>query len=403
MTTYSHSRLETYENCQFKYKLQYIDRVRRDSAGIEAFLGSCFHAVYERHYNDLRLCKTNTLPDLLDLFGEIWERDFHDGITVTRRGYTPENYFDLGRRCVTNYFNRYQPFDQAVTLATELKVGFSLDGDGRYQVSGFIDRLDQRSDGAYEVHDYKTSIKPPDEAKLRASRQLGFYHIAVAEKFSDAERVELVWHYPAIDKEYRIVMDDGHLQSLKAQAIQLIEEIEAAEKFEPKETALCGWCVYPDLCPAHKHLHKVEQLPENEYLNEEGVALVNRYAELKDQEKELKAEMEMVKEALIAYALREEVDVIFGSSKKARVKMDEKVSYPGTGTDERTELEELLESAGRLEEVSSLDLRKLAKAVQGDGWEEALVREVKGFGRVEAGGEVRLAKLKHEELLEGDS
>lgn len=214
MTTYSHSRLETYENCPFRYKLQYIDRVKRDRTGIEAFVGSCVHGVLEQLYNDLRLCKTNTLPGLLGLFDEIWLRDFSDGVTITRFGYTLDNYRDLGRKCVTNYFNRYHPFDQAVNLATELKVSFSLDGDGRYQVAGYIDRLDQRSDGTYEVHDYKTSVSPPHEDRLRNSRQLGFYHLAVASRFSDAGRVELVWHYPAIDKEYRVAMDDGQLVSL---------------------------------------------------------------------------------------------------------------------------------------------------------------------------------------------
>ena len=27
MTTYSHSRLSTFENCKYKYKLQYIDKI----------------------------------------------------------------------------------------------------------------------------------------------------------------------------------------------------------------------------------------------------------------------------------------------------------------------------------------------------------------------------------------
>ena len=150
MTTYSHSRLETYENSPFRYKLQYIDNIRRGGESIEA---------------------------------------------APRLGF--ENYFDFGQKCLTNYFKRYQPFDQAVTLATELKVNFALDAGGRYRVTGFIDRLDRRADGAYEVHDYKTSASAPDEAKLRTSRQPGFYHLAVTEKFSDADPVELVWHYPA--------------------------------------------------------------------------------------------------------------------------------------------------------------------------------------------------------------
>ena len=396
MTTYSHSRLETYENCPYRYKLQYIDKVKRDGAAIEAFVGSCVHTVLEQLYNDLRLCKTNTLPQLLNLFEETWKKDFHEGIAIIRPGYTYQNYFDLGRKCVTNYFNRYQPFDQAVTLATELKVNFSLDSDDRYRVAGYIDRLDQRSDGVYEVHDYKTSISPPIETKLKSSRQLGFYKLAVADRFSDAKRVELVWHYPAIDKEYRIVMDDGQLETVKAQAIQLIDKIEAATKFEPNETALCSWCSYPDVCPANKHAYKVEQLPANEFLKEDGVVLVNRYAELKDQEKDLKSEMEKVKEALIAYAVREDCEVVRGSLKKARVKLEEVTKYPAAGSPERAELEDLLADAGLLQEVSALSVSKLASSVESGEWPAAVLSEVERFGTQETRGSVNLSKADEE-------
>lgn len=37
MTTYSHSRLNTFENCPLQYKLQYIDGIKREEEGIEMF------------------------------------------------------------------------------------------------------------------------------------------------------------------------------------------------------------------------------------------------------------------------------------------------------------------------------------------------------------------------------
>jgi len=41
----------------------------------------------------------------------------------------------------------------------------------------------------------------------------------------------------------------------------LIDRIEAEREFGPRESALCDWCSYWDLCPAKKHLVKVEALP----------------------------------------------------------------------------------------------------------------------------------------------
>jgi len=41
MSIYSHSRLTTFENCPYKYKLKYIDRVEiEDFETVEAFLRS---------------------------------------------------------------------------------------------------------------------------------------------------------------------------------------------------------------------------------------------------------------------------------------------------------------------------------------------------------------------------
>lgn len=53
MAIYSHSKLETFENCPLRYKFAYIDRIKREEEGIEAFLGSRFHEVMEKLYKDL--------------------------------------------------------------------------------------------------------------------------------------------------------------------------------------------------------------------------------------------------------------------------------------------------------------------------------------------------------------
>ena len=45
MTIYSHSRLEAFKSCPLKYKFNYIDKIKREEEGIEAFLGSRFHEV----------------------------------------------------------------------------------------------------------------------------------------------------------------------------------------------------------------------------------------------------------------------------------------------------------------------------------------------------------------------
>lgn len=74
-------------------------------------------------------------------------------------------------------------------------VVFSLDEDNRYRIQGFIDRLDQQSDGTYEVHDYKTNQRVPTQEEADADRQLALYQIGVQQMWSDAADVDLAWHY----------------------------------------------------------------------------------------------------------------------------------------------------------------------------------------------------------------
>ena len=53
----------------------------------------------------------------------------------------------------------------------------------------------------------------------------------------------------------------------------------------------------------------MEALPVNKYLNEPGVALVNKYVALRDEEAKIQDEMENVREAMLDYARKEEIEV----------------------------------------------------------------------------------------------
>ncbi|MEM2977326.1 MAG: PD-(D/E)XK nuclease family protein, partial [Thermoplasmata archaeon] len=97
MAVYSHTRLETFENCPLQYKLAYIDRIEVEEEGIEAYMGTKVHSALEKLYVDLQRSKLNTLEELLEFYRREWERDWHDGIVIARKGYTPQNYFDTGR------------------------------------------------------------------------------------------------------------------------------------------------------------------------------------------------------------------------------------------------------------------------------------------------------------------
>mgnify|MGYP001609271620 FL=1 len=54
MTSYSHSKLGTFQQCKYKYKLQYIDKIKVDIPDtVETFMGKLVHKVLEKLYKDL--------------------------------------------------------------------------------------------------------------------------------------------------------------------------------------------------------------------------------------------------------------------------------------------------------------------------------------------------------------
>ena len=397
MAVYSDSQLGMYEQCPWKYKLCYRDKIKRDTKGIEAFLGSRAHDTLQKCYEDVKYTKVNSLKDLLAYYNKIWQENWSDAIAIVRQELTQEHYRALGEKLITTYYNRYSPFDVDTTIRTEMNLIFSLDDDNKYRMRGYIDRLSRTHDGAYQIHDYKTSSYLPGQEEADKDRQLGLYQIGVQKKWPDVENIRLVWHYLAFDKELVSYRTPEAITSLVESTESLIDEIESAGDFPPNESRLCDWCEYPDLCPRRKHFYKVEALPANEYLNEPGVILANKYAELKDKEVETKSELEKVREAILDYARREEVEVVKGSDCKVRVAFDEKLKFPGKSDAGRTELDAVIRDAGKWGEVSELDTTALVSIVEKGLWTKDLIDTVMGYGRIEETSTVRLSKLKDEE------
>lgn len=374
MATYSHSKLETYRNCPHQYKLKYIDRIPDVEEGIEAFMGSRVHEVLQRLYRHVLKSHPVTLVAALDYYDATWDRNWHEAVRIVSREFTVADYRETGRRCIRDYWRRYEPFDQSTVVGIERRVLFDLDSERGIQLQGYIDRLDRAGDGTYEIHDYKTSSFLPDQAKADADPQLALYQLAVEEMWRDVRDVTLVWHYLAFDAELRSTRPRETLEQLKADTLSVIAQIEEEVEFRAIESGLCDWCGYPEHCPLRKHEISVAELPPNQFATDDGVALVNKYVELTEQKAQMVAhiesEIEQVKAALISYAEANDVEVIVGSDHRVRVKKEAGLSAPRKGTAERDLLEERLRELGRWDEVTCLDVRALVGMICDGTWDE---------------------------------
>ena len=172
----------------------------------------------------------------------------------------------------------------------------------------------------------------------------------------------------------------------------------------PQESALCKWCVYPDFCPKKKHLYKVEALPVNEYLDDDGVKLVDTYSDLAIEKKKLQGEiykieeeMDKVKEAVIKYSEKEEADVIRGRNSKLKVTERTKVSSPSKGSSERKAFEDELKALDKWDEISTVDTNTIEKVVNEERWDKKIIDKIRKFLNIEKRKSVYLSKIREEE------
>ncbi len=348
--------------------MQYIDKVETEGQkSVEAFTGSMVHSALQRLYEDRMHEKIDSLEEITDFLRSSWSDLFDNSIFVIRSDYTSENYLRMAERFLSDYYRHYYPFDQGRTIALEDRVFVDLDESGGYRLQGYIDRLTDLGNGTFEIHDYKTGSHLPKIADLEDDLQLAIYTLGVRESYHDVKEVQFVWHYLAFDKEIRSAQEEK-VEAVKSDLMGLIDVIEQTKEFESKASALCDWCEYSDFCERFVHLRGLEKLSENEYLNDPGVKLVDRYQELSERKQkvvsEIDQELEKVKEAMVQLAKRDGLSVIYGSKVKASVYMVDDIRVPAWNDENRKLLNAILREYGIWDEISSLDVYALKRRMK---------------------------------------
>lgn len=380
METFSHSKIETFRQCPFKYKCKYIDKIKTEITNtIEAFMGSRVHDALEKLYKDLHFQKENSLNDLLKFYNDEWEKLFEDGILIVRKEYSIEHYKKLGEKCITDYYNRFKPFDQDKTISTEEYIKYQLDEEGEIFLQGYIDRLSCDDKGNYVIRDYKTANSLKSDEDANNDRQLALYAIAVKEKYQDVKSLKLVWHMLAFDKDVEVSKTDEELSQLKKDTLSFINEILHATEFPANQSALCSWCEFRSLCPHFKHIAKIENSLENEYLFDDGVQLSKKYFELKEKQDKIETEVNKLRDAIIEYGEKENITTISDGSGKIRIWSKDCKKLPDKKSPLHYKLIEVLKGLEIYDENLSLNLWDLEKKLEGKQYPPHILEALEKF------------------------
>lgn len=247
MTAYSHSRLSTFEQCKYRYKLQYIDKIRPDfQTTVEAFMGDMVHRTLQKLYKELNFDSIDTIFELLEFYGSEWEKNWTDDILIVKKDMTMEDYRIKGAKFVSEYYRHYYPFDDLTVLGLETKEYMALPDGNRYHIR--IDKLG-RVDNDYYVCDYKTGSWMKDPNQLKYDRQLGMYSLWVRQKFPDARRIFAKWHMLAFDKELINEIVEDQMNKVQQETLSLISLVEQTTEFPTNVGPLCNYCGFKERCP----------------------------------------------------------------------------------------------------------------------------------------------------------
>lgn len=249
MSTFSHSRLRTFEQCPRQYRWRYIDRLPSRKRSAEAVVGLTVHKVLERLYAGIIRGDELTLVQAYSAYDDAWEAMWGDDVII-RGEMGPADYREQGRGFLRDYYRSHYPFNDDRTVAVEHHIAFKLDS-GRVTMRGYIDRLAFIGEKRVVIHDYKTSRVLPDQSVIDADRQLSLYQLGIEKRWPWVDRVDLVWHFLAHGRTLRSRRSSEQLRAIEGEVLASVGRIEAAAKADDHpltEGTHCRWCEYASVC-----------------------------------------------------------------------------------------------------------------------------------------------------------
>ncbi|HWO58034.1 MAG TPA: PD-(D/E)XK nuclease family protein [bacterium] len=380
---YSHSRLSTYENCPRKFAFRYVEQVKvAQETTAEAFMGSMVHDTLEQLYKWVEMERTPKWEDLNAFYEDAWTKGWNENILIVREHLTGEDYKNLGRRCVMDYFKKFYPFRDARVLGLEERLVFDLDPSGHYKIQGFIDRLAEAEDGAIEIHDYKTNQRMRTQEEVDRDRQLALYQIGIQRRLNDVKNVRLIWHYLRANRSLVSTRTPDQLEELRFDTIRLIDTIEEAKvknDFPPHESMLCDWCEFRELCPAKRHAVVVAAMSPQEFAADDGVKLADQYAQARRRLDQAEQRVEELKQQIVDFAARMNFTKLQGHGVQVSVTRSPIWKLPATDDPQRKVLEGLVRDSGLWDKVSDLSKSKLTKTIDSKSFDPVFRDQIQRF------------------------
>ena len=252
----SYSKMDTYKQCNYKYKLTYVDGVKAWADTVATKFGTIIHNNEEAianlikegkpiDYTQLKNALIVEAAGLERMFPKEYRAPDKSGKTYYEKLYA---YLESGIYRLENFIKSNPNLE---IVAAEQSFGFDYNG---YYFNGKIDRIIKNKEtGEYLLQDIKTWPEPAKEADLKVPLQFVFYVMAMKHLYGcDESAIKCQYDLPLCD----LTQDAGSAGYMKKgveKINKLLADIEnsvASGVFVPNPTPLCHWC---NFCPTNPH------------------------------------------------------------------------------------------------------------------------------------------------------
>ena len=247
---YSYSKISTYKQCRFKFKLKYLDKNFIFNASIATDFGSLVHSIEEDIAKAIQAEQPVNYVALKNKFiiesrkialkypTEFYSAD-KSGKTYQEKMYL---YLDSAIYRLENFLK--QNPDLRI-LGVEQK--FEYDYDGVHSFNGSIDRafINIKTEEII-IQDVKTWSVPAQPSELKAPLQFAVYMMAANKIWHvDISKIRCEYDLPLCDL-IQPATSDNIVEDGKKELDKLFKGI-GDNNFKPTITALCHWCEYNPL------------------------------------------------------------------------------------------------------------------------------------------------------------
>jgi hypothetical protein len=247
---YSYSKISTYDQCKFKFKIKYLDKNFIFNANIATDFGSLIHEIEESIAISIRDHQPINYVALKNKF-----------IIETRKiaQKYPEDFFKPDKSNRTYQEKVYLYLDSAIYRLEKfmqdnpslriigIEQKFEYDYDGVHSFNGSIDRafLDINTDEII-IEDIKSWAVPAQRSDLKAPLQFAVYMMAANELWDvPFDKIKCQYNLPLCDEVQPATSDDvvGEGQIVLDKLFKGISD----NNFKPTVSALCHWCEFNPL------------------------------------------------------------------------------------------------------------------------------------------------------------